>query len=54
MSGKGSKLYCMFFLKFQRCHKGAFLEANPYNLGKFNTVKRNRPNADLNTVPSLI
>ncbi len=47
MFGKGSKLYSMLFLKCPRCHKGAFLEANPYNLGKFNKVKERCPQCDL-------
>ncbi|MEX0289887.1 MAG: DUF983 domain-containing protein [Flavobacteriaceae bacterium] len=39
MFTKGSKLYSILFLKCPRCHEGSFLEANPYNLGKFNKVK---------------
>ncbi len=47
MFGKGSKLYSILFLKCPRCHKGSFLEANPYNLGKFNKVKKNCPKCGL-------
>lgn len=47
MFGTGSKLYSILFLKCPRCHKGAFLEANPYNLGKFNKVKERCPKCDL-------
>lgn len=47
MFGKESKLYSILFLKCPRCHKGAFLEANPYNLGKFNKVKKRCPKCEL-------
>lgn len=47
MFGEGSKLYSILFLKCARCHKGAFLEANPYNLGKFNKVRERCPKCDL-------
>ena len=39
MFGKGSKLYSILFLKYPSCLKGDFLEANPYNLGKFDKVR---------------
>lgn len=39
MFGKSSKLYSILFLKCARCHKGDLLEANPYNIIKFNKVK---------------
>ena len=47
MFGKGSKLYSILFLKCPRCHKGAFLEANPYKLSNFNKVKKRCPKCEL-------
>lgn len=47
MFGKGNKLYSILFLKCPRCHKGKFLEANPYKLSKFNKVKERCPKCDL-------
>ncbi len=47
MFGKDSILRSILFLKCPRCHKGDFLEANPYNLGNFNKVKSNCPKCDL-------
>lgn len=43
MLAKGSKLYSIIFLKCPRCHKGEFLEANPYKLSNFNKVKERCP-----------
>lgn len=37
----------MLFLKCPRCHKGAFLEANPYRLRNFNKVKERCPKCAL-------
>ncbi|TSE07262.1 MULTISPECIES: DUF983 domain-containing protein [Aquimarina] len=47
MFGRGSKIYSILFLKCPRCHKGEFLEANPYNLGNFNKVKEKCPKCEL-------
>lgn len=47
MLGKGSKLYSILFLKCPRCHKGEFLEANPYKLSNFNKVKVRCPKCEL-------
>ena len=47
MFSKGSKLYSIIFLKCPRCHKGEFLEANPYKLSNFNKVKERCPKCDL-------
>lgn len=47
MLAKGSKLYSIIFLKCPRCHKGEFLEANPYKLSNFNKVKERCPKCDL-------
>ncbi|WP_339629859.1 DUF983 domain-containing protein [uncultured Maribacter sp.] len=47
MLAKGSKLYSIIFLKCPRCHKGEFLEANPYKLSNFNKVKERCPQCDL-------
>ena len=47
MFGKGSKLYSILFLKCPRCHKGEFLEANPYRLSNFNKVKVRCPKCEL-------
>ncbi len=47
MIGKGSKLYSILFLKCPRCHKGEFLEANPYRLSNFNKVKDRCPKCEL-------
>ena len=47
MFGKGSKLYSILFLKCPRCHKGDFLEANPYKLSNFNKVKERCPKCGL-------
>ena len=47
MFGKGSKLYSILFLKCPRCHKGEFLEANPYKLSNFNKVKVRCPKCEL-------
>tara|TARA_R110002167_G_scaffold125448_13_gene305614 strand:- start:3083 stop:3472 length:390 start_codon:yes stop_codon:yes gene_type:complete len=47
MIGKGSKLYSVLFLKCPRCHKGDFLEANPYHLRNFNKVKPKCPKCGL-------
>ena len=44
---KGSKLYSIIFLKCPRCHKGQFLEANPYKLSNFNKVKEYCPKCQL-------
>ena len=43
MFGKDSKLYSILFLKCPRCHKGRFLENNPYKLSSFNKVKQECP-----------
>lgn len=40
MLAKGSKMYSILLLKCPRCHKGAFLENNPYKLSSFNKVKQ--------------
>ncbi|APQ16071.1 DUF983 domain-containing protein [Maribacter hydrothermalis] len=47
MIAKGSKLYSIIFLKCPRCHKGKFLEANPYKLSNFNKLKERCPKCDL-------
>ena len=47
MLAKGSKLYSIIFLKCPRCHKGEFLEANPYKLSNFNKVKERCPKCGL-------
>ena len=47
MFSQGSKLFSILFLKCPRCHKGDFLEAHPYNLGKFNKVKKSCPKCQL-------
>lgn len=47
MIAKGSKLYSIIFLKCPRCHKGEFLEANPYKLSNFNKLKERCPKCDL-------
>ena len=47
MFGKGSKLYSILFLKCPQCHKGDFLEANPYKLSNFNKVKERCPKCGL-------
>ncbi|SNR41193.1 Protein of unknown function [Maribacter sedimenticola] len=44
---KGTKLYSILFIKCPRCHKGEFLEANPYKLSNFNKVKKHCPKCDL-------
>ena len=40
-------LYSILFLKCPRCHKGEFLEANPYNIKNMNKVKSHCPNCGL-------
>lgn len=47
MFRKVSKLFSILFLKFPRCHKGDFLEANPYKLSNFNKVKEQCPKCEL-------
>jgi uncharacterized protein (DUF983 family) len=47
MFGTGSKIYSILFLKCPRCHKGDFLEANPYKLSNFNKVKERCPKCAL-------
>ncbi|WP_298474109.1 DUF983 domain-containing protein [uncultured Maribacter sp.] len=47
MSFREAKLYSILFLKCPKCHEGAFLEANPYKLNKFNKVKKNCPSCNL-------
>ncbi|WP_405382827.1 DUF983 domain-containing protein [Maribacter sp. LLG6340-A2] len=44
---KGTKLYSILFIKCPRCHKGKFLEANPYKLSNFNKVKKHCPKCQL-------
>ncbi len=48
MFSKGSILHSILFLKCPRCRRGDFLEANPYNLGNFNKVKKRCPKCELN------
>ncbi|WP_306345569.1 DUF983 domain-containing protein [Aquimarina megaterium] len=47
MFGRGLKLYSILFLKCPRCHDGAFLEANPYHLKRFNKVRKRCPSCRL-------
>ncbi|WP_445386532.1 DUF983 domain-containing protein [Robiginitalea sp. IMCC44478] len=47
MLGKGSKLFSILFLKCPRCHEGAFLQGNPYELSKFNKVREHCPKCEL-------
>jgi uncharacterized protein (DUF983 family) len=48
MVAQGTKLYSILFLKCPRCHKGKFLESNPYNLSNFNKVLDKCPKCGLN------